>query len=181
MRISISVIKFQKPTNEKDAWSAKWSAIKDQSNFLISAEAYWLSRDVIFCNDRLTGSSNIQEADRSAGRVCIANNDSICVYVVFVENSLSRLVGVLRSKDAIIFDLPISLDDDSIEEAKNNGFEITNNREDAYYKLNPDIIDATYHNGRSRYAGDGSEVSYEKHLSDLLSQIDINYAEGAEI
>lgn len=101
--------------------------------------------------------------------------------MVFVENSLPRLVGVLSSKDAIIFDLPISLDDDSIDNAKYNGFEITDNREDAYYRLDPDIIDITYRNGRSRYAGNGSEISYEKHLSGLLLQIDINYAEGAEI
>ena len=60
MKLSISIIK--NCHNKLDI-----KAINNKSNYLISTSIYWLSRDVIFLRDDISGYSNIGEVDRIEG------------------------------------------------------------------------------------------------------------------
>lgn len=181
MKLSISIIK--NCHNKLDI-----KAINNKSNYLISTSIYWLSKDVIFLRDDISGYSNIGEVDRIEGRFCIADftsdsgNVAIHVYVVYPSNrTIPLLVGVLSGNESkIIFELPLANDDQAFARARSNGFEVNVPQFTGNY-FEPDIIDMTYHDGNRRSMDRYGEVSYEKLIGkDLRLFVFIDYSAGAE-
>lgn len=181
MKLSISIIK--NCHNKPDL-----KTINNKSNYLISTSIYWLSKDVIFLRDDISGYSNIGEVDRIEGRFCIADftsdsgNVAIHVYVVYPSNrTIPLLVGVLSGNESkIIFELPLANDDQAFARARSNGFEVNVPQFTGNY-FEPDIIDMTYHGGNRRSMDRYGEVSYEKLIGkDLRLFVFIDYSAGAE-
>ncbi len=178
MRLHVSLIKHR-----DDADNLNSGAAADKKNFLIESDAYWLSNDVIFINDILAKQSGIIDVDRLNGRINIAGNDDVRIYVVYIKNSHPLLVGVLESSDTIVFEIPISDDQNSIARAKQDGFRV-NTYEDSFYNdyLDADIISKTYHDGEKLSMNYGGVVCYDKIVGGKYTlSVEINYAEGAEI
>lgn len=171
MRLHISLV--------KNDHTKRWiEVIQDESNYLISSSAYWLSRDVIFVNDTLTKASNIQEVDWSNGRCHIAGNDELRIYVVYVKDSSPLLVGVLPAREVIAFELSLSPDEISRNKAVQNGFDVKSYDNSEY--LDADIISKTYHEGRKQHTE--PYVSYVKTINEKYTlSIFPEYSQGAEI
>lgn len=181
MKLSISIIK--NCHNKLDI-----KAINNKSNYLISTSIYWLSKDVIFLRDDISGYSNIGEVDRIEGRFCIADftsgsgNVVIHVYIVYPSNrTVPLLIGILGGHESkIMFELPLANDDQAFTRARNNGFEVNIPQFTGDY-FEPDIIDMTYQDGNRRSMDRHGEVSYEKLIGkDLRLFVFIDYAVGAE-
>ena len=186
MRLNISLRKIDHNKSEIEN-------IQDESSYLISTDVYWLSRDVVFISDILSGRNGIREINRSEGRFNVAssiNNSgdtAIRVYVVYPSGRTPLLVGVLgyrqlsSADDKIIFELPLDNGKQALSVARDNGFEVNEPEFSGDY-LDPDIIDTTYHNGSKRSLDSYRDISYKKLISKALElRVYIDYAAGAEI
>lgn len=163
---------------------------KSESKELISSSAVWLSEDVVFIHDHLSKATAIN-TDRSNGRVHLASYDfdknnvgfgnSIDAYVIFKKNSAPLLVGILRrndgglnSKHTILFELPLSEDEQAFSLARRNGFTVDPPDNETQW-IDSDFISETYHDGSPVITTDTS-TTYRKEIGkEYAAFISIEY------